>query len=101
MSNPTQDKPIFTPEPDSCWLVVVECRHNAIRIAPDGKGFFIPGQEACWGLEHVQEWIEQIWPREKLAHCLQCNLRKHTDEMAGYHIENRRGVCLKCFASYR
>lgn len=48
--------------PNSMWLVVVECRHDVIRVSPDGKGFFIPGQEPCWAFAHITEWIKQILP---------------------------------------
>lgn len=52
----------FHPEPDSMWLVVVECQYNVIRVSADGKGFFIPGQEPCWHFSHVREWISEIDP---------------------------------------
>lgn len=57
--------PVFTPEPDSLWLVIVECRFNVIAVSPCGKGFFIPGQEPCWGLDHVDTWVRQITPTEE------------------------------------
>ena len=54
------------PEPNSCWLVIVECRHNVVRVCASGKGFYIPGQEPCWDFSHVDKWIKQIWPDERL-----------------------------------
>ena len=48
------------PAPDSMWLVIVESRHNVIRVCSSGKGFYIPGQEECWDFSHVSEWIEEI-----------------------------------------
>lgn len=48
------------PQPDSMWLVVVECRYNVIHVSIDGTGFFIPGQEPCWGLDHAAEWLYEI-----------------------------------------
>ena len=58
------EKECFAPTPDSLWLVVVECRYNVIRVAADGSGIFIPGQEPCWNCDHVQEWICEIRPPE-------------------------------------
>lgn len=52
----------FRPTAGSLWLVVVECRYNVVKVSADGKGFFIPGQEPCWLLPHVAEWLEQIFP---------------------------------------
>lgn len=52
----------FLPPPASLWLVVVECRYNVVKVSDDGVGFFIPGQEPCWLLQHVAEWLEQIVP---------------------------------------
>jgi hypothetical protein len=52
----------FKPAPDSMWLVVVECRYNVIRVSPKGDGFTIPGQEPCWRLDHVTEWVREIVP---------------------------------------
>jgi len=54
----------FKPKPDSLWLVVVECRYNVISVSPCGQCFFIPGQDPCWMLDHVAEWIEEIIPPE-------------------------------------
>jgi hypothetical protein len=51
-----------TPKPGSLWLVVVECRYNVIAVCVSGKGFYIPGQEPCWGFSHVSEWIAEIVP---------------------------------------
>lgn len=48
------------PAPDSMWLVIVESRHNVIRVCSSGKGFYIPGQEECWDFSHVSEWIEEV-----------------------------------------
>lgn len=53
----------FCPPPASLWLVVVECRYNVVKVSQDGIGFFIPGQEPCWLLPHVAEWLEQIVPQ--------------------------------------
>lgn len=50
----------FTPKPNSLWLVVVECQYNVVRVSPLGEGFFIPGQEDCWDLSHVAEWVQEI-----------------------------------------
>lgn len=50
------------PIPGSMWLVVVECRYDVIRVCVSGKGFYIPGQEPCWGFDHVTEWIKMIVP---------------------------------------
>ena len=52
--------PPFIPEPGSLWLVIVECRTNVVHVSPCGTGFFIPGQDPCWGLDHVDVWIRQI-----------------------------------------
>lgn len=52
----------FRPPAASLWLVVVECRYNVVKVSDDGIGFFIPGQEPCWLLPHVAEWLEQIFP---------------------------------------
>lgn len=49
-------------KPDSMWLVEVEGRDNVIRVSVDGMGFFIPGQEPCWQLSHVDKWIKEIIP---------------------------------------
>jgi hypothetical protein len=54
--------PPFIPEPNSLWLVIVECRFNVVHVSPCGKGFFIPGQEPCWGLDHVDTWVREITP---------------------------------------
>ena len=53
----------FRPPAASLWLVVVECRYNVVKVSDDGIGFFIPGQEPCWLLPHVAEWLEQIFPQ--------------------------------------
>ena len=50
----------WTPIPDTMWLVGVECQYNVIRVSPNGKGFFIPGQEPCWHFDHVDKWIREI-----------------------------------------
>lgn len=52
----------FRPNPNSMWLVVYECRHNVVRVSPQGDGFFAPGQEPCWNLRDIQEWIKEIIP---------------------------------------
>ncbi len=52
----------FVPRAGSLWLVVVECRYNVVAVAVDGSGFYIPGQEPCWGFSHVAEWIAEIDP---------------------------------------
>ena len=52
----------FIPKPDSMWLVIVECRYNVIRVCVSGKGFYIPGQEPCWGFDCVTQWISEIIP---------------------------------------
>jgi len=54
--------PPFIPEPSSLWLVIVECRFNVVHVSPCGEGFFIPGQEPCWGFDHVDTWVRQITP---------------------------------------
>jgi hypothetical protein len=48
--------------PNSMWLVVVECRYEVVRVCVSGKGFYIPGQEPCWGFDHAPEWIKEIIP---------------------------------------
>ena len=53
----------WTPPPDTDWAVTVECRTQVVRVSIDGKGFYIPGQEPCWHLSHVSEWLTQVWPR--------------------------------------
>lgn len=55
------------PKPNSFWLVVVECRYNVIAVCASGKGFYIPGQEPCWGFDHVAEWITEIDPEYEEA----------------------------------
>lgn len=52
----------FCPPAASLWLVVVECRYNVVKVSDDGIGFYIPGQEPCWLLPHVAEWLQQIFP---------------------------------------
>lgn len=52
----------FIPAPESLWLVIVESRYNVIRVCASGRGFYIPGQEPCWGFSHVDEWIQEIIP---------------------------------------
>ncbi len=52
----------FVPRAGSLWLVVVECRYNVVAVCVSGKGFYIPGQEPCWGFSHVAEWIAEIDP---------------------------------------
>ena len=52
----------FCPPPASLWFVVVECRYNVVKVSADGVGFYIPGQEPCWLLPHVDEWLQQIHP---------------------------------------
>lgn len=47
-------------KPESQWLVVVECLLQVVRISPDCRGFFIPGEDPCWGFSHVAEWIAEI-----------------------------------------
>lgn len=49
-------------KPDSMWLVEVEQRYNVVRVCCSGKGFYIPGQEPCWHLGHVDKWIKEIIP---------------------------------------
>jgi len=46
------------------WLVIYECRVEAIRISLSGKGFFAPGQEPIWMLNNVQEWIKCLYDPE-------------------------------------
>jgi hypothetical protein len=55
----------FVPAPESLWLVIVESRYNVIRVCVSGKGFYIPGQEPCWGFSHVDKWIKEITPPEE------------------------------------
>jgi hypothetical protein len=55
---------VITPLPDSMWLVIVECRYEVIHVSVNGDGFYIPGQEPCWDLSHVSEWIKEIVPAE-------------------------------------
>jgi len=50
----------FIPPADSLWLVVVECRYNVVKVSDCGRCFFIPGQEPCWLLDHVAEWLLQV-----------------------------------------
>jgi hypothetical protein len=50
----------FVPRAGSLWLVVVECRYNVVAVCVSGKGFYIPGQEPCWGFSHVAEWVREI-----------------------------------------
>lgn len=50
----------FRPPAGSLWLVVVECRYNVVKVSDCGRCFFIPGQEPCWLLDHVAEWLLQI-----------------------------------------
>jgi hypothetical protein len=45
------------------WLVIYECRWDVVRVAPQGDGFFAPGQEPCWGLGGAR-WIREIIPTE-------------------------------------
>jgi hypothetical protein len=52
----------FVPRAGSLWLVVVECRYDVVAVCVSGKGFYIPGQEPCWGFSHVAEWIAEIDP---------------------------------------
>ena len=52
------------PKTGSLWLVVVECRYNAIAVCASGPGFYIPGQEPCWHFSHVDDWIKEIVPEE-------------------------------------
>jgi len=47
-------------KPDSYWVVIVECRLQVICVSPDCRGFFIPGEDPCWGFSHVAEWIAEI-----------------------------------------
>ena len=53
------------PLPDSMWLVVADCRYEVIHVAVDGSGLYIPGQEPCWALDSVNEWIYEIKPPTK------------------------------------
>ncbi len=84
-ASPTPDE-TARPTPNSLWLVVVECRHNVIAVNPTGDGFFIPGQEPCWGLDHVTEWISEIDPatiaREKERADRATAALKHADSVA-------------------
>lgn len=50
----------FKPKPNSFWLVVVECRYNVVAVDHAGDGFYIPGQEPCWDLSHVDKWVKEI-----------------------------------------
>lgn len=63
------DNELIIIKPNSFWLVNYECRLEIIRISPiikidkDKKeifGFFAPGQEPCWGLSAITEWIKEI-----------------------------------------
>ena len=56
--------PVFQHKPNSLWLVVHDCRHDVIRVSPDGKGFFAPGQDPCWGLDCVTEWVREIGTKD-------------------------------------
>jgi hypothetical protein len=56
--------PQFTPPPDSMWLVVYECRHEVIRVACSGRGFWAPGQDVMWPLSQITKWIRQILPED-------------------------------------
>ncbi|CAN5128973.1 hypothetical protein BH11CYA1_BH11CYA1_06680 [soil metagenome] len=55
----------FCPPPASLWFVVVECRYNVVKVSDCGLGFYIPGQEPCWLLPHVDEWLQQIHPQSQ------------------------------------
>jgi len=52
------------PQPDSMWLVIVESRYDVIHVSAWGTGFYIPGQEPCWNLMHVDDWVKEIVPAE-------------------------------------
>lgn len=46
--------------PGSVWIVLVESRREVIRVAADGSGFYVPGQETCWSFARVTEWVRPV-----------------------------------------
>lgn len=57
---------MFSPKPNSFWLVVYECRLTVVTVSPQGDGFFAPGQEPLWALSAVTEWIREIKAEENV-----------------------------------
>lgn len=49
---------------DQLWFVDCECRPNVIAISANGDGFFLPGQEPCWGFSHVETWHRLVHDRK-------------------------------------
>jgi hypothetical protein len=43
------------------WLVLYECRLEAIRISLDNNGFYAPGQEPLWGFSNATTWIKCLY----------------------------------------
>ena len=64
--------PPFHPTPSSMWLVIVECVFQVVYVSPCGEGFFIPGQEPCWGLDHVDTWVREIIPTNAERRACDC-----------------------------
>lgn len=52
----------WAPKSGSFWFVVVECRYNVVEVSENGRCFYIPGQEPCWMLDHVAEWLDEVTP---------------------------------------
>jgi hypothetical protein len=48
-------------KPGQVWLVLYECRLEAVRVSLRNSGFFAPGQEPLWGFENAPIWIKCLY----------------------------------------
>lgn len=51
-------------KPNSMWFVIHDSGYDVVRVSADGNGFFVPGQDPCWGFDSVAVWIKEIKPEE-------------------------------------
>jgi len=65
-------------KPGQIWLVIYECRVDAVRISLSGDGFFAPGQEVLWSLSAVQQWLH-------------CAYDPHCDQDERFALEGIKG----------
>jgi len=48
-------------KPGQIWLVLYECRLEAIRIGLGNDGFYAPGQEPLWGFSNAVTWVKCLY----------------------------------------
>lgn len=48
-------------EAGQIWLVFCECQIHAVLINCFNNGFYLPGQEPCWGFSHARTWLKCLY----------------------------------------